>query len=237
MEAAQARSITGRKESVLAGEGTKKPTKLRLAAWWLLTFFAVTTGLEALRYALPHVPFPAPLPNFVVRHDWLIAHAVFSSVALLAGPWQFLNSFRRRFPTVHRWVGRVYCVAVALGWISSLPIASHAQTGKVASAGFLALGAAWIGTTAAGYFKIRQRRVQAHRRWMIRSYALAAAAITLRIYLPICLVSGVPYTTCYPLIAWLCWIPNWIFAEWLIRARERGWRIWYCNKSKEVHAR
>ncbi len=217
MEAAQLKSTPGTGKSVRPRGQPKLASKLRLAGWWVLAFFAVTTGLEALRYALPHVPFPAPLPNFVVRHDWLIAHALFSSIALLAGPWQFLPSLRRRSLTAHRWLGQVYCVAVALGWVSSLPIASHAQTGKVASAGFLMLGAAWIGTTAAGYFKIRQHQIQAHRRWMIRSYALAAAAITLRIYLPICLVSGVAYATCYPAIAWLCWIPNWIFAEWLIR--------------------
>lgn len=220
MEAAEARSAGGTGRSVLAGKRTQKPTKLSFTGWVLLTFFAVTTGLESLRYALPHVPFPAPLPNFLARHDWLIAHAVCSSIALLAGPWQFSSALRRRSLATHRWIGRIYCAAVGAGWVSSLPIAAHAQTGAVASAGFLTLGTAWIGTTAAGYFKIRRRQTRAHREWMTRSYALAAAAITLRIYLPICLVSGVPYTTCYPLIAWLCWIPNWMFAEWLLH-RER----------------
>jgi uncharacterized membrane protein len=216
MGTTQVRSAGDSEKPVLAAKQAQKPAKLRRAGWRLLAFFAVTTGLESLRYALPHVPFPAPLPNFIVRHNWLIAHAIFSSVALLAGPWQFLSSLRRRSLTRHRRLGRIYCIAVAAGWVTSLPIASHAQTGAVASAGFLALGAAWIGTTGAAYFKIRQRQVRAHREWMIRSYALTAAAITLRIYLPICLVSGVPYAKCYPLIAWLCWIPNWIFAEWLI---------------------
>jgi len=47
-----------------------------------------------------------------------------------------------------------------------------------------------------------------HRRWMIRSYALTAAAITLRIYLPLSFVFHVPFSIGYPAIAWLCWIPN-----------------------------
>ena len=108
-----------------------------MTGWALLAFLAVGTGLGALRYALPRVPFPSPLPNFVARHDWLVAHAVFSALALLVGPWQFASAFRRRSVKVHRWMRRVYCGAVAAGWFSSLPIAAHAQTGVVASAGFL----------------------------------------------------------------------------------------------------
>ncbi len=200
----------------------RKRTKLASTGWAILAFFAVTTGLQALRYALPTVPFPAPLPNFVTRHGWLIAHALLASVALLAGPWQFLDGFRRRSLTAHRWVGRIYCGAVGFGWLTSLPIASHAQTGVVASGGFLALGAAWISSTAIGYVLIRRGRVQMHREWMIRSYALTAAAITLRIYLPILLLSKVPYETCYPLVAWICWIPNLAVAEWLIHRRRIG---------------
>jgi hypothetical protein len=187
------------------------------AGWTLLTFFAIGTGLQALRYALPNVPFPAPLPNFSVRHNWLIAHALFSAIALLSGPWQFLSSFRRRWLAAHRWTGRIYCGAVLAGWLASLPIAAHAQTGQMASAGFLVLGIFWIGTTAAGYFAIRSGRVQPHRAWMMRSYALTAAAITLRMYLPVLLLSGVSFAVSYPLVAWMCWIPNLLFVEWLIR--------------------
>jgi len=52
-----------------------------------------------------------------------------------------------------------------------------------------------------------------HRRWMIRSYALTAAAITLRIYLPLVFVFHWPFSTAYPAIAWLCWIPNALAVE------------------------
>ena len=204
----------------------EKGSKLALAGWVFLTLQAVGTGFVSLRYALPRVPFPAPLPNFYVRHGWLIVHAVFSSVALLAGPWQFLSVFRRRWLTVHRWMGGFYCGAVLAGWLASLPIAAHAQTGEVASVGFLALGAIWMGATTAGYLCIRRGQVQAHREWMIRSYALTAAAITLRSYLPILLLSGVRYATAYPLVAWMCWIPNLVFAEWLVRrGRTRAVRL------------
>lgn len=194
------------------------------AGWMLLGFGAVVNGLEGLRYALPSAPFHPPIGNFVTRQDWLAAHALFSSVALLAGPWQFSTRLRQRYLHAHRWLGRIYCAAVAAGWVSSLPIAAHAETGAVASAGFLALGVFWMGTTAAGYFAIRAGRVQAHRDWMVRSYAMAAAAITLRVYLPVVLAAHASFAIGYSAIAWMCWVPNLLVAEWLVRQR-RAMRV------------
>lgn len=79
--------------------------------------------------------------------------------------------------------------------------------------GFLTLGAAWIVTTGLAIrFILRGDAIQ-HRRWMIRSYALTAAAITLRIYLPLVFVFHWPFAIGYPAIAWLCWIPNVIAVE------------------------
>jgi hypothetical protein len=48
---------------------------------------------------------------------------------------------------------------------------------------------------------------------MIRSYALTAAAITLRMYLPLSFALKIPFEIGYPAIAWLCWVPNLLVAE------------------------
>jgi hypothetical protein len=48
------------------------------------------------------------------------------------------------------------------------------------------------------YNCIRQRNITAHQKWMIRSYALTLAALTLRIYLPAFLISGTPFKEAYP---------------------------------------
>ena len=197
-------------------------SKLALWGWTTLVLLASLIGLVSLRYALPQVPFPANLPNFQQRHGWLVAHAIFSSTALLIGSWQFLSRLREHRLGLHRRIGKIYCVAVLLGWMTSLPIATHAKAGAISSAGFLVLGLLWISSTAAGYFTIRVGNVEAHRRWMIRSYALTAAAITLRIYLPLLPWTGLPFSTGYRIIAWVCWIPNLFFAEWLLhRKRNR----------------
>lgn len=52
---------------------------------------------------------------------------------------------------------------------------------------------------------------------MIRSYSLTLAAVTLRIYLPLSLALGVPFANAYQVISWLCWLPNIILAEWVVR--------------------
>lgn len=189
----------------------------------LVAFFAVMTGLGALRYALPHVPFPAPLPNFFTRRIALSIHASCGAIALMLGPWQFLPGIRARRLMVHRYMGWAYASAVAVSWAASLPIASHAQTGAWASAGFLSLGGFWIVCTAGAVIAVALREdFAAHRRWMIRSYALTAAAITLRIYLPFSMGMHWRYEIAYATIAWLCWIPNLIGAEIYLRTGQKA---------------
>jgi uncharacterized membrane protein len=166
--------------------------------------FAFVNALEALRYLLPHVPFPAQLDNFTQRRF---------AIALLAGPLQFVPRFRESNWNRHRLLGWIYCGAVLLGWCASLWIAPHSQTGWIASVGFLALGAAWIVATGLAVRFILRGDALTHRRWMIRSFALTAAAITLRMYLPLIFVFHWPFSTAYPAVAWLCWIPNALAAE------------------------
>jgi uncharacterized membrane protein len=181
--------------------------------WFLLALFAFVNALEALRYLLPHVPFPAQIDNFIHRRFALSLHALGGAIALLAGPLQFLPRFRESNWTRHRVLGWVYCGAILLGWCASLWIAPHSQTGWVASAGFLTLGAAWIAATGIAVQFISRGDAIRHRRWMIRSFALTAAAVTLRMYQPLVFVFHWPFSIAYPAIAWLCWIPNVLAAE------------------------
>ena len=95
--------------------------------------------------------------------------------------------------------------------------APGAQTGAVAALGFDALAVTWLVTTLCGYLAIRDGNETVHQRWMTRSFALTFAAVTLRIYLPFSALLGVPFAVAYPIIAWLCWLPNLAVAEWHLR--------------------
>ena len=46
--------------------------------------------------------------------------------------------------------------------------------------------------------------------------------MTLRLYLPLSGLLGLPFETRYRVIAWMCWVPNLLVAELLVR--QPGWR-------------
>ena len=63
---------------------------------------------------------------------------------------------------------------------------------------------AWRAATARDFVR--------HRRWMVRNFSLSLAAVTLRIWLPAAMLAGFAMEEAYPLIAWLCWVPNLLLA-------------------------
>ena len=144
----------------------------------------------------------------------LYSHLGGGILALALGPWQFSNRLRQRALRVHRWTGRGYVLAVLFGGVGGVALARHSLYGMVTHVGFGLLGVSWLFTTLAAYVSIRARNRVAHRRWMIRSFALTLAAVTLRIYLPLSAVAGIPFPDAYQAISWLCWVPNLIVAEW-----------------------
>jgi hypothetical protein len=44
------------------------------------------------------------------------------------------------------------------------------------------------------------------------------AAVMLRIYIPLSQIAGLDYAEAYPAIAWLCWVPNLLVAQLLVRS-------------------
>jgi Predicted membrane protein (DUF2306) len=89
------------------------------------------------------------------------------------------------------------------------------QEGIIAHLGFGFLAVFWLVSTTLAFRRIRAGDVDAHRRWMIRSFSLTAA-VTLRIYLPIAAAAGLPFHDVYRSVAWFCWVPNLLVAEALI---------------------
>jgi len=155
-------------------------------------------------------------------HVWLITHAVSSSVALFVGWLQYVKRIRVKSIAAHRLIGMLYAAAVAVGGVTGLYLAFFANGGYAGMAGFGLLALAWLYTTGAGVNAIVVRKNNiAHFNWMLRSYALAFAAVTLRVYLPvsIIIIGEEAFDTYYAAIAWLCWVPNLLVAEWLIRRK------------------
>ena len=153
------------------------------------------------------------------ENPWAIyAHIFGSACALLLGPFQFVRKLRSRRPMLHRWMGRTYLAAgVLIGGLGGLWMAVLAFGGITAKLGFFFLALVWLWTGALALETARRRDFAAHRRWMIRNFALTFAAVTLRLQLGIAPALGFPFELAYPFIAWLCWVPNLLVIEWYLR--------------------
>jgi hypothetical protein len=55
---------------------------------------------------------------------------------------------------------------------------------------------------------------------MTRNFALTFAAVMLRLYLPIAVAAGADFELAYAIIAWLCWVPNLLVADWLLNGTQ-----------------
>lgn len=164
-------------------------------------------------------------PELLESTVWNIAfrlHIFLGGIALLTGWSQFSNRLRTTKLSLHRTLGKIYIAAVLISGLAGLYIAFYATGGVISQWGFSLLAVAWLTTTSIAFGKIRAMNIDSHKRWMIRSYALAFAAVTLRIYMPFMqAVMGMEFIDAYRIVAWLCWVPNLLVAELLVRRQRQ----------------
>lgn len=167
--------------------------------------------------------FPSPFNVFdlsfaALRHIAVPGHFFYGALALLLTPIQMSGTVRRRWSRLHRLSGLVYLVAVLIAGVSALRLAPTAQFGTVTKFGFMTLGSLWLATTAYAWQRVLVRDFAGHGRWMYRSIALTASAVTLRLILGLGVpLAGLPMSTVYPVAAWSCWLINLMVCEWLLR--------------------
>lgn len=190
----------------------------RTLSWCFMTLLAAGVACYAASVALvPVVRSPFALSLIRDLPVAALMHFGGGAIALAAGTVQFSARLRSRMASLHRWLGRIYVASIIASGASGFVLAVNSSNGHLARWGFALLALAWLAATLNGYRLIRQRQVAAHRAWMIRSYALTLSAVTLRGYLPLAQFMEWPMSSAYPAIAWLCWVPNLIVAELLIR--------------------
>lgn len=181
----------------------------------------------SLRYALvgERAFVPELADSFSARYVPLLIHTTFGPIALLLGLVNLLPAMRKRRWALHRFIGRIYLISGLVLGLAGGYLALFAAGGTIARLGFFILAVATLTTLGGGYFSIRRRDITRHREWMLRSYALVFAAVTLRIWLPLLIIAYQgQFLPAYRWVAWVSWVPNIIWAEWRIR---RGWRPAY----------
>jgi hypothetical protein len=196
----------------------------QIVAWILMMSLSVLIAVGATRYFAnnPDYYFPEQREIFSNHLFSLLAHVSGSAFALFVGPLQFLPKLRRTRPRIHRTIGTSYIVAVVVGGVAGGLMAPRTYGGDVAHLGFGLLAICWLGVTLTALWMILAKRVAAHGRWMVRSFALTFAAVTLRLWLPALDKLGLPLEIAYPIVAWLAWVPNVICAEIYLHWRGAG---------------
>ena len=197
----------------------------RRLIWGLGAILSLLIGLVVSRYFTldPEVFFPEQREAYLGSLPTLLAHIGGGVVALVVGPAQLAKGLRARAPRLHRVLGVAYAAAVAVGGSAGLILAPNAHGGWPSTMGFGCLAVLWLGTTVTAIAFISRGRLADHRRWMLRSFALTFAAVTLRMWLPLLDGPiGLDFVSAYRSVAWLAWVPNLLLVEWFLRSESAG---------------
>ena len=159
--------------------------------------------------------------NYAPRPGWVriafYTHIVFGGLALLLSPVQLSSRVRARVPRLHRATGRVVLVAIALAGTAGFLLSWFNTAGPIGTAGFGTLAVLWVVFAGLGLRAILRRDVATHRRWMLRTFALTYAAVTLRLWLLVLIPLLGDFASAYAVVPFLCWVPNLVVVELLLR--------------------
>ena len=190
--------------------GTVTPLLVVQVLAYLLVLKATVAILLVYRDYFP----PDFRSDFLMGHDghffgpyaWAFyTHILSSPFALLTGLMLVNGPVRRRFPLMHRRLGRAHA-ACALGLVapSGLLMAQQTLAGPVAAAGFSGQAIATALCAAMGWRAAVGHRMAEHRRWMLRCFMVLCSAVVLRVIGGLSQVLGADWT--YPYAAWLSWL-------------------------------
>ncbi|MEY8779256.1 DUF2306 domain-containing protein [Allomuricauda sp. XS_ASV26] len=195
------------------------------AAWVVFVLLAIGIGLYPLIYLFATEEFGILMnksDELLSSTLWNFAfygHISFGGLALMIGWLQFVKKIRTKRLLVHRNVGKVYIVSAVASGLCGVYLGFFATGGIVSSIGFICLGVIWLFTTIRAYIAVKNKDLSLHQGLMIYSYAACFAAVTLRIWLPILTLIFGEFVLAYKIVAWLCWVPNMIFAHLWVRKK------------------
>lgn len=169
----------------------KPPRWLRRLLWTAVGLLVLIGLLAATRRAVvllhpnlqPARGNPAAsLDAGFAKHTGLtFVHIIPGALFLLLGPLQFIPKVRNRALRLHRWSGRILLVCGGVIGVSALLMSFRMSIGganETAATTFFAL--IFLFELAKAYTSIRKHRVNEHREWMIRAFAIGLAIATIR---------------------------------------------------------
>jgi hypothetical protein len=195
-------------------------------AKWLIVILGVALGLNTLTYLNfdPHYGF-LKFKQDAISTGWYLpfyyAHIFVGGLILIAGFFQFNHELRRHRRTLHRWLGYFYVFGILLfAAPGGLGMSFFVGRGNMVLISFVVQCLLWFYCTAMAFRKALAKDFESHQHWMMRSFSLTLAAITLRLYIFAAswwFDLSLPYV--YGLFAWASWLPNLLIAEYIIHKK------------------
>ncbi|MCP4437700.1 MAG: DUF2306 domain-containing protein [Aureispira sp.] len=181
----------------------------------LMAAMILHSRLDFFDLSQPHQFLFGKEKYFYIYLPALYGHLLTSSFILILGLFSMFKFIRNRWMNLHRWIGRIYVlltliISAPCGFIMAL-YAMHSLNIQIC---FALLALAWWWTTWKGYRNIRAGDIIKHQHWMLRSFALAFSAISLRLY-TFLLIEFADYShyDAYLISSWNSWIGNLILVE------------------------
>ncbi|MDT8416006.1 MAG: DUF2306 domain-containing protein [Flavobacteriaceae bacterium] len=114
---------------------------------------------------------------------WLVGHLLGGALALIIGPFQLSTSFRNRFLKTHRYLGKVFIIAITIASFSAMYMSIYVapQVNISWSISLFVMALVWLTSVLMAYRAIRLRRITQHREWMIRTYIITLGFVLFRI--------------------------------------------------------
>lgn len=204
--------------------------------WISFGGLSIFIGLHPLKYLMAEQPIlllsskSAALLGSYLYNITFYFHIIFGGIALMIGWLQFHKGLRKKFPRLHRMIGKTYILSVILSGIPGFYIALHASGGLSPKLGFSLGAILWVFLAYKGYSSIRKGEVEAHKHYLMYNYAGTFGAVTLRLWLPILIALFGEFLLAYQVVAWLSWIPNMIIVYFVIHRNQ----IFASNQTKFV---
>ena len=194
--------------------------------WW--TFFLVCFIYSAYALDLARVQVAALLglnveEGIKVRAAPIgfLIHTLLGSIGLLCGILQLNQRILKKNRKIHRIIGWTYLLTIWSTSISGFWNALFFDVPILAKIVFLMISTFWFCATTIAYLRIRAGRIQEHREWMIRSFAISFFFVTFSLWVPT-LLAIMPEEIAWPIGLALAASLNLLVAEiWIRRSRSQ----------------
>ena len=161
----------------------------------ILWIIVVLLAIRLVAIALAYFSFDTDYEFLLLKQDllhnmtWKIAfyaHLVGGSIAVLTGLVLFFTKWIEPSSKTHKALGKIYFIAIMfIGGPTGLYLGFYAEAGYLATIGFIGMSVAWMFPTFMSVAKITKGDIEGHHKWIIRSYSMTLAGVTLRILTPL----------------------------------------------------